>query len=509
MKKINLIIIAVALVLGLGQCKKKELPETPETPTSVVEGELFHISVDVNEGSKHIVYPESGAYIFENGDKLYVGNHGYYVGTLEYYNGAFDGDIYFDTASYNDYLHFYFIGGDYTGSLVQKTTTSFEWSIADQTGSKLPILSYGHSTQKFTTTTAVYSCMLENQCGLVKLRAWPAPSTAQNCDTVKISGMKTTALIDFANPGITSTADTGFVKLHKVDGSDPAERWAILLPQNSVSNARFSYKKGVDNIDTVQTIYMPAIRANTYYGGYNGIPVGLEYVDLGLSVLWAAYNVGSCTHEGYGTFFAWAETKPTTSYCWSHYPYAQDPNPYDGDTMHWEPGDNGPNLWLTKYNTQDTFKPASFETPDNKTTLEDRDDAAVAIMKNGWRTPTVEEWEALIAGTTQVRDSVNGIGGIRFTSTVNGNSIFLPFAGHYKGNQHLDYYNSGTLPVGEYWSNKIDEDKPYQAWCLYFDDPDFWGSGGAMDHLGVKSEDSGVGNIRYEGRPVRAVRDNP
>ena len=104
--------------------------------------------------------------------------------------------------------------------------------------------------------------MLENKCGLVKFLVYPAPSTTTTYDTVKISGMKTTALIDFVNPGITSTADTGFVKLHKVEGSDAAERWAILLPQNSVSNARVSYNKGVDN-DTVQTIYMPAIRANT------------------------------------------------------------------------------------------------------------------------------------------------------------------------------------------------------------------------------------------------------
>ena len=72
MKKINLIIIAIALVLGMGQCKKKDLPETPETPTPEVEGDQVYISVSVNGGSKHIVYPESGVYFFETGDKLYV-----------------------------------------------------------------------------------------------------------------------------------------------------------------------------------------------------------------------------------------------------------------------------------------------------------------------------------------------------------------------------------------------------------------------------------------------------
>lgn len=520
MKKINLIIIAVALVLGLGQCKKKELPETPETPTPELEGDQVYISVNVNGGSKHIVYPESGVYFFEDGDKLYVGNHGLYVGTLEYSAGVFSGTIEINdtcAAAYRDYLHFYFIGGAYTGTLntpsTTNPTTSFEWSIADQT-SKLPILSYGHSTQKYTNQTTAYSCMLENKCGLFKFRAWPAPSTTTDYDTVKISGMKVKAIIDFANPGITPADTIGEVKLHHVSGTDAAERWAILLPQEGHVTTVSYYINNDNPSPYSQTISLPVIKTNCFYGGFNGIPVGLEYVDLGLpsGLLWAACNVGSCTHEGYGTFFAWADTKPTTSYCWSHYPYAQDPNPSDGDTMHWEPGDNGPNLWLTKYNTQDTFKPESFETPDGIATLEDRDDAALAIMKNGWRTPTVEEWEELIEGTTPTRDEVNGIGGIRFTAT-NGKSIFLPFAGFYSGPQHAGYYNSDRLPVGEYWSNEIDSDKPYQARCLYIDDPTYGydpnDPEGSLEHIRVTSEDptapSPTGFIRNEGRPVRAV----
>lgn len=515
MKKYFTFIIAAALVFGLAQCKKQDV-----IPTNNVEpeGNWFHITMEVGRSDRHQVFPETGAVVYENGDKIYVGNNGHYVGTLEYYNGAFDGDIYFDTASYNDYLHFYFIGGAYTGStLIAKTTTSFEWSIADQTGSKLPVLSYGHSTQKFSNKTTAYSCMLENKCGLVKFWAWPAPSTSNTL--VTISGMKTTAIIDFANPGITPKDATGEIQLHKVSGSDPAERWAILLPQSSVSDATVSYKDE-DNHDVAQTIFMPAIKANTYYGGYNGISVGLEYVDLGLpsGLLWAACNVGSCTHEGYGKFFAWGETSPKTAYCWSKYRYAEDPDPYDGDTIHFEwdstvidPEGNiklKPNLWLTKYNTQETWCPESFENPDFITTLESEDDAALAIMGNGWRTPTVDEWNELKNGTTQTRDEVNGIGGIRFTAS-NGNSIFLPFAGYYSGNQHSAYYNSGNLPVGEYWSNEIDSEKPYQVQCLYFDDPDFSGGGGDMEHLGVTSADTSgsddVGFIRNEGRPVRAV----
>jgi hypothetical protein len=531
-------IITVALVLGLGQCKKQEMPVTPETPE--VEGNQVYISVSVNGGSKHIVYPESGVYFFETGDKLYVGNHGYYVGTLEYSAGVFSGTIEINdtcAAAYQDYLHFYFIGGAYTDTLLKtpsatNPTRSFEWSIADQT-SKLPILSYGHSTQKYTNQTTAYSCMLENKCGLLKFRAWPAPSTTTDYDTVKISGMKVKAIIDFANPGITPADTIGEVKLHHVSGTDAAERWAILLPQEGHVTTVSYYINNVNPSPYSQTISLPVIKANTYYGGYNGIPVGLEYVDLGLTsgILWAACNVGSCTPEGYGTFFAWAKTEPDGAYCWSHYPYAYNPkyypecpgpdDPQHRDTIHFEPGDNGPNLGLTKYNTKKVWDTLGlgcdeFGDPDGITELEDSDDAALANMGAGWRTPTKAEFEALIAGTTQSLDTVNGIGGIRFTSTVNGNSIFLPFAGFYSGPQHNAQYNGDRLPVGEYWSNEIDEKNPYQAKCLYIDDPTYGidpdDPEGSLEHIRVTSWDptapSPTGFIRNEGRPVRAVRDN-
>ena len=356
--------------------------------------------------------------------------------------------------------------------------------------------------------------MLENKCGLLKFRAWPAPS--DSLSPVTISGMKTTAVISFdtINPGITPKDATGeVITLHHVSGTDAAERWAILLPQEA-HETMVSYVSGNQNI--TKTISLPTIKANTYYGGYNGIPVGLEYVDLGLSVLWAAYNVGSCTHEGYGKFFAWADIAPKTAYCWSHYPYAQDPDPSDGDTMHWEYPNNGANLWLTKYNTQDIFSnPDGDPDPDGDTILKSVDDAALAIMGNGWRTPTVTEWNELIDNTSKERVLVNGIGGIKFTSTKDGytdKSIFLPFAGFYSGNQHSAQYNGDRLPVGEYWSNQIDSNKPYQAWCLYIDDPTYGNPDpeGSLEHIRVTSGDptgtDDVGFIRYEGRPVRAVR---
>ena len=48
-----------------------------------------------------------------------------------------------------------------------------------------------------------------------------------------------------------------------------------------------------------------------------------EYVDLGLSVLWATCNIGAATPEEYGNYFAWGETVTKDSYMEENYVYAE------------------------------------------------------------------------------------------------------------------------------------------------------------------------------------------
>ena len=43
-------------------------------------------------------------------------------------------------------------------------------------------------------------------------------------------------------------------------------------------------------------------------------PDGVEAVDMGLSVKWANMNVGAKKSSGFGTYFAWGETKPKEYY---------------------------------------------------------------------------------------------------------------------------------------------------------------------------------------------------
>ena len=50
---------------------------------------------------------------------------------------------------------------------------------------------------------------------------------------------------------------------------------------------------------------------------------GVEAVDLGLSVKWASMNVGAKKDSGFGTYFAWGETKPKQYYSWGTYAWSK------------------------------------------------------------------------------------------------------------------------------------------------------------------------------------------
>lgn len=268
MKKLStLLIIAFALVLGLTQCKKKV--DTIATPSDL--GKTVYITVNVGDGDRHIVYPGTGAVVYTDGDKIYVGDGSKYLGTLTYGSGAFSGTI--TEPAVGDYLYFYFLGGIEISPVA--ATTSYEISIANQS-SKLPVLSFGRSTSTYTTSTATYGCTLLNKCGLVKF----VPATATP-ETVRVHGMKTTATIDFENPGISPTETTGKVTLYS---ESDAAKWAILLVQDEVSTPTVTIAGYNSTIASV-----PAVTENMYYtNGGNGVSIAMEpvspYIDAEFTV---------------------------------------------------------------------------------------------------------------------------------------------------------------------------------------------------------------------------------
>ena len=171
---------------------------------------------------------------------------------------------------------------------------------------------------------------------------------------------------------------------------------------------------------------------------------GHEWVDLGLSVKWATCNVGATKPEEYGSYYAWGETEPKTTYDWSTYKWC-----------------NGSYKTLTKYCT-DSY----YGTVDNKTVLELEDDAAAVNWGGKWRMPTDAEWTELRENCTWIwTEDYNGTGvkGRIVTSNINDNSIFLPAAGY---RSYDDLLNAGDY--GVYWSSWLYVRYPDCAWYVVF-----------------------------------------
>ena len=252
MKKSITLIIALAMILGMSQCKKNV--ETIATPSDL--GEAVNITLYVGgDDSKHIVNTNTGAVDYTNGDVIYVGNNGKYIGYLEYDNGAFSGTI--NGPSTDDYLHFYFVGGlTPSETPVVGTTTSFSVDLSDQS-SQIPTLSYVHTTGKYDGETTTYTCMLLNKCGLVKFNL--ANTDIPVSTDVAVMGMNNAATVHFnGEPFTYSTNGDGTVILNAVSAQ---ERWAVLPVQNKVNSA----VARADGFDLSETFPVPAVTANMYY----------------------------------------------------------------------------------------------------------------------------------------------------------------------------------------------------------------------------------------------------
>ena len=186
-----------------------------------------------------------------------------------------------------------------------------------------------------------------------------------------------------------------------------------------------------------------------------------QYVDLGLSVMWATVNVGATNPEDFGYYVPWGKPSPCIIYNWYKYPYS-----------------NGSHTTLTKYNNK-----TDYGIVDSLAILEEKDDVATAKWGGNWRTPTDEEWTELRTICTWTWTTKNGVKGYLVTGT-NNNSIFLPAAGIYFNNNLKHVYNQGF-----YWSSSLNRQHPDAAWGISFD---------------VTGVDRGYGQRCY-GRSVRPV----
>lgn len=140
-----------------------------------------------------------------------------------------------------------------------------------------------------------------------------------------------------------------------------------------------------------------------YYYAENALPVGIEFVDLGLpsGVTWANVNIGSTTSSDTGDKYAWGETSIKNEYTLDNYIH----HTSDGYT------DIGADI-------------SSSMTYD-----------AATIKISGSRMPSQADIQELLSNCSWTSETINGVAGYRVTST-NGNSIFLPDGSFWSSTQN-------------------------------------------------------------------------
>ena len=227
--------------------------------------------------------------------------------------------------------------------------------------------------------------------------AWFLYGDSNNLETLKSSGIKVDATMDSG----------GRISYYHSNLNDGTAYYYVACVK--VNNAVF-----------YGNVYRFVTKKDSDYGAA---------IDMGLSVKWRSVNLGQCSSNKYGRYYAWGEIETKARYAYDNYKW------YDHTTQ----------LYL-KYNSSE-----SKGVVDNKTVLDPEDDVAHVKLGGNWRMPTSEEWKELRDNCTctwTTRDNVNGL---LVKSNINGNTIFLPATGRWEGDSSA---RKGTY--GFYWSSSLD-----------------------------------------------------
>ncbi len=268
MSKGTALLLAGLMLLGITGCRKKIVEPVANVD---VDDEVF-ITVKVNGGARTDI-TNAGAIVFEDGDKLYVGNDGKYKGYLHYSNGAFSGSIKTNGTSTDDFLHFYFMGGKLNPTI---SGTRYTIMIDDQTSS-YPVIAYGKSTAKYYGEGA-YTTTLENKCSLIKFNV-VTPSESN----IYLKGMLNKVTIDFSDNSIAYAKEgDGAIRMRAKNASN--ETWAIVLPQTDLTGAGEAMTNGYTGSWDKTGVDLTGL--NQYIGNGTGISMNLtttaNIVDLSL-----------------------------------------------------------------------------------------------------------------------------------------------------------------------------------------------------------------------------------
>ena len=427
-KKGTKLFLALALLLGMTQCKKNA--ETISNP-AVVEG--VHITLDVcgDDGSKVVVTPgyenpvthETYANVeYENGDKIYVGYNNAYVGELTFNGTTFEGDVSIAAPVGEQPLHFYLLGGKgFTPTIDDNIATVV---ISDQS-EQYPVISYYHSNEPYTGSGA-YTSKLRNKCSIMKFNV-VTESTSPIC----IMGMNNKVTVDFTTPNGTdngfsySKDGAGEIKMTAGGGTaeNPAVKWAIVLPQDALSagnNEAYTAISGSNPYMTGNRPAIPVIHSNEYHSDATDRTITVDktpkFTIGDKQVEFAPGNLMATTEDGW------------TTWSWSFMEHQYSTIETDGDINANRLGETAISLFKWAANgTGDGEKPNKCDAENSHVredlTLENNTDWGHCIGGgNTWRTPSDDEWNYVLNRIVAINKSSWGVASV---NNVNG-LLLLP-----------------------------------------------------------------------------------
>lgn len=212
----------------------------------------------------------------------------------------------------------------------------------------------------------------------------------------------------------------------------------------------------------------------SYLQSNNDSGLTFDFVDLGLSVMWASCNLGASSPEEPGLFYSWGEVE-------GHRLSA------DGVTF-----EDGHVFSQSNYQTpMTTTRTASLQLSNDAVYQKLSTHPNHAMLK--FRMPTYSQYDELIKNTTSTLSTVNGVPVYILTSIVNGNTLTIPIAG--------SFFAQGT-------NNTYFKSYTY-LWGTSHNAESLNGVDNSMADVYNYSEHSFVpkGGIVYNGSPIRGVCD--
>jgi hypothetical protein len=283
------------------------------------------------------------------------------------------------------------------------------------------------------------------------------------------------------DPVYDGTTYTTLTTTPKVAGYAMVPTTAMITTANSTQNREFATSYEVQltirsndevaeltrTITTPDDGFLPGkvynVIINVDQNSIEDLEIDPREVDMGFpsKTKWACMNIGASSETDLGEtnkeLFAWGATE---GHQYKNSSYISDGYVFTWANAPFYDGQSGDDYYWTKY------PPGSV--------LAAEDDYASLSWGGKWRMPTSAEIQELINNTTKVWETKNGVVGMTFTSTRNGNSIFLPACGYrwhdtrydnrYPGRDYFYQRNN----QGYYWSGTLSTSDNKQAMCLKF-----------------------------------------